>query len=168
MQLPAIVPIPTSQEAFTQATAKAYSWVDSSAMAAWPTPKLNQVSSSNNLSAIELSREQLTQQVHLVQDGLLGRGATALVFKCVWPSRHGRTLLAAKVLKVCCIVTAYPPTWTVQTTEHIMFLCNVTGWLRAGHAGAAVLQLRGQRTGVHQVRVCCVRELLTHKLRANG
>jgi CHASE1-domain containing sensor protein len=53
----------------------------------------------------------MTQQVHLVQDGLLGRGATALVFKCVWPSRHGRTLLAAKVLKVGRILTALTPTW---------------------------------------------------------
>jgi hypothetical protein len=32
--------------------------------------------------------------------GLLGRGAIALVFKCLWPQRFGpHTLLVAKVLK---------------------------------------------------------------------
>ncbi len=94
---------PHTQEAFTQATAKAYSWVDTSAVDSWPAlaaPPPGQQPSLAAAPAIELSREQLTQQVHLLQDGLLGRGATALVFKCVWPSRHGRTLLAAKVLKV--------------------------------------------------------------------
>jgi hypothetical protein len=52
--------------------------------------------------ALQLSHAELKQQVQLVSalGGLLGRGATALVFKCVWPQRFGPdTLLAAKVLQ---------------------------------------------------------------------
>jgi hypothetical protein len=55
-----------------------------------------------NAAAVHLSRSDLKQQLQLISadGGLLGRGATALVFKCVWPQRFGpNALLAAKVLK---------------------------------------------------------------------
>ncbi len=50
---------------------------------------------------VQLTRAEVARgDVRLVRDGLLGRGATALVFKCVWPKRFGRHVqLAAKVLK---------------------------------------------------------------------
>jgi hypothetical protein len=50
---------------------------------------------------LRLSRKELQQQLRLIkEDGLLGRGATAYVFKCVWPDRFGpSTLLAAKVTR---------------------------------------------------------------------
>jgi hypothetical protein len=55
-----------------------------------------------DVQVVQLSRAELAQQVQLVssEGGMLGRGATALVFKCVWPQRFGpNTVLAAKVLK---------------------------------------------------------------------
>jgi hypothetical protein len=49
---------------------------------------------------LRLSRAELRDQVKLIPHGLLGRGASALCFKCVWPNRFGEGVLAAKVLKV--------------------------------------------------------------------
>jgi hypothetical protein len=52
-----------------------------------------------DVPALRLNRHEVKRQVRLIKDGgLLGRGATALVFKCVWPDRFGPSrLLAAKV-----------------------------------------------------------------------
>jgi hypothetical protein len=86
----------TPQEAFSRATAYEYSWVETSPSEAEPLVPDN----SAGMAAMELTRDQLRKQVQLVRDGMLGRGATALVFKCIWPSRFGNNrLLAAKVLK---------------------------------------------------------------------
>ncbi len=49
---------------------------------------------------IRLSRAEVVKQIRLLRNGLLGRGSSALVFKCQWPSRFGpNALLAVKVLK---------------------------------------------------------------------
>jgi hypothetical protein len=87
-----------SQEVFTRGgTAHEYSWIAQA-------PSQPEAVSGPLLSApaAELTKAELRQQVQLVsgEGGLLGRGATALVFKCVWPQRYGpNTVLAAKVLK---------------------------------------------------------------------
>jgi predicted Ser/Thr protein kinase len=51
--------------------------------------------------AQELTKSAVSDQIQLVKEGgLLGKGATAYVFKCVWPTRFGTDkLLACKVLK---------------------------------------------------------------------
>jgi hypothetical protein len=86
------------QEIFTRATAHEYTWCEDTGTDA--TPLFLSDNDSSVYAPIQLTREEVQQQVVLVKNGLLGRGATALVFKCKWPSRFGsNTLLAAKVLK---------------------------------------------------------------------
>jgi hypothetical protein len=47
---------------------------------------------------LQLSCSKVRQELQLIKEGgLLGKGATAYVFKCVWPERFGVKLLAAKV-----------------------------------------------------------------------
>ena len=99
------------QEVFTRATAHSYQWSATSpeqqkdmvAVEAGITDTAlvdsNGANSRTN-TVVQLTKQELQQQVQLLTHGLLGRGATALVFKCVWPSRFGpNALLAAKVMK---------------------------------------------------------------------
>jgi hypothetical protein len=51
--------------------------------------------------AVRLSRQEVPRELQLIKrGGLLGQGATAYVFKALWPSRFGvHNLLAVKVMK---------------------------------------------------------------------
>jgi hypothetical protein len=86
------------QEVFIRGgTAHEYSWIPHAPAVSEPVG-----GAFTDAPAVQLSCAELKQQVQLVSgdQGLLGRGATALVFKCVWPQRFGpATVLAAKVLK---------------------------------------------------------------------
>jgi hypothetical protein len=86
------------QEVFVRGgTAHEYTWIPDAPAAPEAAGGL-----FKDAPALQLSGAELRQQVQLVSGdgGLLGRGATALVFKCLWPQRFGpNTVLAAKVLK---------------------------------------------------------------------
>lgn len=55
---------------------------------------------STALSPIELSHKDVVSQIELLEDGLLGKGGTCLVFKGRWVNKFGPGgLVAVKVMK---------------------------------------------------------------------
>jgi hypothetical protein len=63
----------------------------------------------DSVPAVQLSSDDVRQRLRLVRTGLLGSGATAHVYACVWPDRFGETkLLAAKVIGAAWVVGSWP------------------------------------------------------------
>jgi hypothetical protein len=93
---------PCVQDPFALGTAQQYVWIDQAPDQAMPLVAIaSEVPGSdevNPVPALQLSSDDVRQQLRLVRTGLLGSGATAHAYACVWPDRFGDTkLLAAKV-----------------------------------------------------------------------
>jgi hypothetical protein len=101
------------QDLFWSTTARSYSWATTNSDIA--VEANTNAASLDNLALpsgrdtgsvtspiVQLTAEQLRQHIILVAGGLVATGSntsSALVFKCMWPSRFGSALLAAKVLR---------------------------------------------------------------------
>jgi hypothetical protein len=90
------------QDPFAFGTAQQYVWIDQAPDQAMPLVAMaSEVPGSDEPTpapALQLSSDDVRQQLRLVRTGLLGSGATAHAYACVWPDRFGETkLLAAKV-----------------------------------------------------------------------
>jgi hypothetical protein len=90
------------QDPFALGTAQQYVWIDQAPDQAMPLVAMaSEVPSSDEPTptpALQLSSDDVRQQLRLVRTGLLGSGATAHVYTCVWSDRFGEAkLLAAKV-----------------------------------------------------------------------
>ncbi len=98
-----------AQDPFVRTTAPQYSWTDIPADAVVPGVEVgvnakhldkHAADDTGSSPVVRLSRADVVKQIRLLRNGLLGRGSSALVFKCQWPGRFGpNALLAIKVLK---------------------------------------------------------------------
>jgi hypothetical protein len=94
-------PAHLAQDLFACGASHHYKWIMEAPAGA--TPMVAKAAASDKVDtapALQLSGVDVRQQLRLIRTGLLGSGATAHVYACVWPDRFGETkLLAAKVIE---------------------------------------------------------------------